>query len=109
MLSAIISGLPSTFFEPNAEAGFTTRVLADMAARIAPGFPSVADRLGRRAVMTGCPVRAEFFDSPLPHPAPPYRILITVARQGSRPVNRPFMDAMQILHSHAIRLRITPQ
>src|SRR5260370_21928399 len=96
MLSAIISGLPSTIFEPNAEAGFTNRVLADMAARIAAGFPSVAERLGRRAVMTGCPVRAEFFDSPLPHPAPPYRILITGGSQGSRPVNGPCMDAMEI-------------
>src|ERR1700680_1751778 len=78
MLSAIISGLPSVIFEPNAEAGFTNRVLADMATRIAAGFPSVAERLGRRAVMTGCPVRAEVFDAPPPMSAPPYRLLITV-------------------------------
>jgi UDP-N-acetylglucosamine--N-acetylmuramyl-(pentapeptide) pyrophosphoryl-undecaprenol N-acetylglucosamine transferase len=50
MLSAIISGLPSVIFEPNAEAGFTNRVLADMATRIAAGFPSVAERLGRRVL-----------------------------------------------------------
>src|SRR5207253_10590581 len=94
MLSAIISGLPSVIFEPNAEAGFTNRVLADMATRIADGFPSVAERLGRRAVMTGCPVRAEFFESPPARPALPYRILITGGSQGSRAVNRAGMDAL---------------
>ena len=54
MLSAIISGLPSVIFEPNAEAGFTNRVLADMAdanrrrlsfRRRAPGTPRRRDRL----------------------------------------------------------------
>src|SRR5260370_41937446 len=95
MLSAIISGLPSIIFEPNAEAGFTNRVLADMAARIAAGFPSVAERLRRPALMTGCPVRAEFFDSSPPRPAPPYRILITRGIQGSRAVNPTVMAALK--------------
>src|SRR3989475_12767228 len=63
MLSAIISGLPSVIFEPNAEAGFTNRVLADMATRIAACFPSVAQRLGHPTEMTGCPVRPEYLDS----------------------------------------------
>jgi UDP-N-acetylglucosamine--N-acetylmuramyl-(pentapeptide) pyrophosphoryl-undecaprenol N-acetylglucosamine transferase len=101
--------LPSVIFEPNAEAGFTNRVLADMATRIAAGFPSVAERLGRRAVMTGCPVRAEFFDAPPPHPAPPYRILITGGSQGSRAVNRAVIDALKILSSENRRLRIVHQ
>ena len=61
MLSAILSGLPSVIFEPNAEPGFTNRVLADMATRIAAGYPVVAETLGRRAVITGCPVRAGIF------------------------------------------------
>jgi UDP-N-acetylglucosamine--N-acetylmuramyl-(pentapeptide) pyrophosphoryl-undecaprenol N-acetylglucosamine transferase len=108
MLSAIISELPSIIFEPNAEAGFTNRVLADMAMRIAAGFPSVAEKLGRRAVMTGCP-RAEFFDAPAPHAAPPYRILITGGSQGSRAVNRAVMEALKILSSDAMRLRIAHQ
>ena len=61
MLIGHISGLPSVIFEPNAEPGFTNRVLADMATRIAAGYPAVAERWGSRAVCTGCPVRAEFF------------------------------------------------
>jgi UDP-N-acetylglucosamine--N-acetylmuramyl-(pentapeptide) pyrophosphoryl-undecaprenol N-acetylglucosamine transferase len=105
MLSAIISGLPSVIFEPNAEAGFTNRVLADMADGIAAGYASVAERLGRRAVLTGCPVRAEFFASPPPQAAPPYRILITGGSQGSRAV----MDALKILAADNRRLRIAHQ
>lgn len=109
MLTAIISGLPSVIFEPNAEAGFTNRVLADMASGIAAGFPSVAERLGRRAVMTGCPVRSEFFDAPLPRPAPPYRILITGGSQGSRAVNRAVIEALKILSAQRARLKIVHQ
>ena len=46
MLVAAMQGLPTVIFEPNAEPGFTNRVLADMATRIATGYPSVAERLG---------------------------------------------------------------
>ena len=106
---AILSGLPSVIFEPNAEAGFTNRVLADMATRIAAGFPSVAEKLGRRAVMTGCPVRAEFFDAPAPRPAPPYRIFITGGSQGSRAVNRAVIEALKILSTESSRLKIVHQ
>ena len=109
MLSAILSGLPSVIFEPNAEAGFTNRVLADMATGIAAGFPSVAEKLGRRAVMTGCPVRAEFFEAPPPRPAPPYRIFITGGSQGSRAVNRAVIDALKILSTESGRLKIVHQ
>jgi UDP-N-acetylglucosamine--N-acetylmuramyl-(pentapeptide) pyrophosphoryl-undecaprenol N-acetylglucosamine transferase len=109
MLSAILSGLPSIIFEPNAEAGFTNRVLADMAAGIAAGFPSVAERLGHRAVMTGCPVRGEFFECPPPRAMPPYRILITGGSQGSRAVNRAVMEALKILSAESRRLIIVHQ
>ena len=109
MLSSILAGLPSVIFEPNAEAGFTNRVLADMATRIAAGFPSVVEKLGRRAVMTGCPVRAEFFEAPPPNPTPPYCILITGGSQGSRAVNRAVIEALKILEPESRRLRIVHQ
>jgi UDP-N-acetylglucosamine--N-acetylmuramyl-(pentapeptide) pyrophosphoryl-undecaprenol N-acetylglucosamine transferase len=109
MLSCVLAGLPSVIFEPNAEAGFTNRVLADMATRIAAGFPSVAEKLGRRAVLTGCPVRAEFFEVPPPNPTPPYCILITGGSQGSRAVNRAAIEALKILEPEIRRLRIVHQ
>jgi UDP-N-acetylglucosamine--N-acetylmuramyl-(pentapeptide) pyrophosphoryl-undecaprenol N-acetylglucosamine transferase len=109
MLAAAMQYVPSVIFEPNAEAGFTNRVLADMADRIAAGYPSVAERLGSRAVVTGCPVRSEFFSCAPPRPAPPYRILITGGSQGSRAINRAAMDAAEFLSLENKRLRIVHQ
>ena len=102
MLMANIAGLPSVIFEPNAEPGFTNRVLADMATRIAAGYAAVAERWGSRAVATGCPVRAEFFASPPSRPdlhsrdasAPPCRLLITGGSQGSHAINRAVIEAL---------------
>jgi UDP-N-acetylglucosamine--N-acetylmuramyl-(pentapeptide) pyrophosphoryl-undecaprenol N-acetylglucosamine transferase len=94
MLMAKFAGVPSVIFEPNAEPGFTNRVLADMATRIATGYPAVAERWGSRAVATGCPVRAEFFACPPRKPAPPYRILITGGSQGANVINRAAIGAL---------------
>jgi UDP-N-acetylglucosamine--N-acetylmuramyl-(pentapeptide) pyrophosphoryl-undecaprenol N-acetylglucosamine transferase len=102
MLMANIEGLPSVIFEPNAEPGFTNRVLADMATRIAAGYAAVAERWGSRAVATGCPVRAEFFASPPSRPdlrsrnasVPPCRLLITGGSQGSHAINRAVIEAL---------------
>jgi len=109
MLVAAMQDLPSVIFEPNAEPGFTNRVLADMATRIATGYPSVAERWGRRALFTGCPVRPEFFALPPREPAAPYSLLITGGSQGSLAVNRAVVDAMDLLAPEKQRLSIVHQ
>src|SRR3984893_4794877 len=53
--------VPNVIFEPNAEPGFTNRVLAKLSKRIAAGYERSAKALGPKAVVTGCPVREEFF------------------------------------------------
>ncbi len=100
MLAAALHGLPTVVFEPNAEPGFTNRVLARMATRVATAYESTSRQLGRKAVLTGCPVRAEFFNSPERascSPGPPYRILITGGSQGALAVNRAVVDALDLL------------
>lgn len=109
MLAATMQGLPTVIFEPNAEPGFTNRVLADMATRIATGYTSVAERWGRRAVFTGCPVRPEFFLVPPRQPAPPYSLFITGGSQGSVKVNRAVIDALDRLAPERQRLSIVHQ
>ncbi len=64
MLAAVLRGLPTVVFEPNAEPGFTNRVLARMATRIATGYEAPAQLWGSKAVVTGIPVRPEFFAIP---------------------------------------------
>ncbi len=61
ILAARLHGIPSMIFEPNVEPGFTNRVLANLANRVACGFSETAKRFGARAVATGTPVRHEFF------------------------------------------------
>ena len=48
-------------FEPNAEPGFTNRVLAHMATRIATGLRHGAQRFGASAVFTGIPGAPRIF------------------------------------------------
>jgi UDP-N-acetylglucosamine--N-acetylmuramyl-(pentapeptide) pyrophosphoryl-undecaprenol N-acetylglucosamine transferase len=94
MLVAAMQELPSVIFESNAAPGFTNRVLANLASRIATGYPSVAERLGANAFFTGCPVRPEFFTIAPSRPVPPFRILITGGSQGSSAINRAVSEAL---------------
>jgi len=48
-------------FEPNAEAGFTNKVLARLSKRIATGYEISAQIWGQKAIVTGCPCGRSFF------------------------------------------------
>src|SRR5499425_2732149 len=61
LLTTWLRGIPNVIFEPNAEPGFTNKVLARLSKRIATGYEVTARGLGGKAVQTGNPVRAEFF------------------------------------------------
>ena len=50
MLLAMAHGIPSVVFEPNVEPGFTNRVLAGMATRVAVAHDKTAARFGSKAV-----------------------------------------------------------
>jgi UDP-N-acetylglucosamine--N-acetylmuramyl-(pentapeptide) pyrophosphoryl-undecaprenol N-acetylglucosamine transferase len=64
MLAAVLRGLPTLIFEPNAEPGFTNRVLARMVTRIATAYEAPTKLWGKKATLTGIPVRPEFFAIP---------------------------------------------
>jgi UDP-N-acetylglucosamine--N-acetylmuramyl-(pentapeptide) pyrophosphoryl-undecaprenol N-acetylglucosamine transferase len=109
MLAAIWKGLPTVILEPNAEPGFTNRVLAAMVTRVATAYAEPAERLGRKAVFTGCPVRAEFFRAPDVRPAAPFRLLITGGSQGARAINRTVVGALDLLVTRRTQLSIVHQ
>ena len=97
VLAAALAGVPTVIFEPNAAPGFTNRVLAGIANRVATAYEATAARLGGRAVVTGTPVRSAFFDiAPRPH-VPPFRVLITGGSQGSLVINRAVIDSLDLL------------
>ena len=109
MLAAVLRGLPTVVFEPNAEPGFTNRVLARMATRIATGYEAPAKRWGSKATLTGIPVRPEFFAIPERAPVEPFHILITGGSQGASIINRTVVNAVDALAVEKHRISIVHQ
>jgi len=109
MLATWLRGIPNVIFEPNAEPGFTNKVLARLAKRIATGYEVTARGLGGKGVVTGNPVRSEFFSIEPRAPQKPLHLLITGGSQGALPINRTFVDAMDLLATRKGELNIVHQ
>jgi UDP-N-acetylglucosamine--N-acetylmuramyl-(pentapeptide) pyrophosphoryl-undecaprenol N-acetylglucosamine transferase len=109
MLATWLRGVPNIIFEPNAEPGFTNKVLVKLSKRIATGYEVTANALGGRAVVTGNPVRAEFFSIEPRKLKKPFRLLITGGSQGALPINRAFVDAMDMLAARKGDLSVVHQ
>src|SRR5258708_31898717 len=97
LLATWLGRVPNVIFEPNAEPGFTNKVLGRISTRIATGYEVSARLWGTKAIVTGCPVRPEFFSITPPTLGRPFRLLITRGSPRALPVNRPFVDAMDKL------------
>jgi len=97
MLATWFGGVPNVIFEPNAEPGLTNKLLAKISKRIATGYEISAQAWGKKAVVTGCPVRPEFFSIVPRRLEKPFRLLVTGGSQGALPINRTFVDAMDRL------------
>ena len=109
LLATWLGRVPNVIFEPNAEPGFTNRVLARISTRIATGYEVSARAWGRKAIVTGCPVRPEFFSITPRRPGKPFRLLVTGGSQGALPINRALVDAMDRLAVRKSELAIVHQ
>ena len=109
LLATWLGRVPNVIFEPNAEPGFTNRVLARISTRIATGYEVSAREWGKKAVVTGCPVRSEFFSISPRRLGKPFRLLVTGGSQGALPINRVFVDAMDRLAARKNELEIVHQ
>jgi UDP-N-acetylglucosamine--N-acetylmuramyl-(pentapeptide) pyrophosphoryl-undecaprenol N-acetylglucosamine transferase len=109
LLATWLGRVPNIIFEPNAEPGFTNKVLARISARIATGYEISAQAWGKKAIVTGCPVRAEFFSITPRKLSKPFRLLITGGSQGALPINRTVVDAMDRLAARKNELAIVHQ
>jgi UDP-N-acetylglucosamine--N-acetylmuramyl-(pentapeptide) pyrophosphoryl-undecaprenol N-acetylglucosamine transferase len=109
LLATWLGRVPNVIFEPNAEPGFTNKVLARISARIATGYEISAPSWEKKAIVTGCPVRPEFFAITPRKLEKPFRLLITGGSQGALPINRAFVDAMDRLAARKNELAIVHQ
>jgi UDP-N-acetylglucosamine--N-acetylmuramyl-(pentapeptide) pyrophosphoryl-undecaprenol N-acetylglucosamine transferase len=109
MLLAALHRIPNVVFEPNVEPGFTNRVLVRLATRVAVAHAETAERFGRKAVVTGCPVRKEFFAIGKKEHRAPFNILITGGSRGALPINRAVVDSLDRLAARKNQLFVVHQ
>jgi UDP-N-acetylglucosamine--N-acetylmuramyl-(pentapeptide) pyrophosphoryl-undecaprenol N-acetylglucosamine transferase len=109
MLLAALHRIPNVVFEPNVEPGFTNRVLVRLATRVAVAHLETAERFGRKAMVTGCPVRAEFFAIGKKEHRAPFKLLITGGSRGALPINRAVVDSLDRLATRKNQLFIVHQ
>jgi UDP-N-acetylglucosamine--N-acetylmuramyl-(pentapeptide) pyrophosphoryl-undecaprenol N-acetylglucosamine transferase len=109
LLATWLRGIPNVIFEPNAEPGLTNKLLARFAKRIATGYEVASRTWGNKAVVTGCPVRPEFFAIPPRKPAKPFRLLVTGGSQGALPINRTLLEAAELLAKRKDEMQIVHQ
>ncbi len=87
MIAAILRGIPTLAFEPNAYPGLANRIVGRYVRAAAVNF---SETLGyfRNAHLTGIPVRKEFFELPLRSPNAAPHLLVFGGSQGARIFNQ---------------------
>jgi UDP-N-acetylglucosamine--N-acetylmuramyl-(pentapeptide) pyrophosphoryl-undecaprenol N-acetylglucosamine transferase len=99
LLAAAMRRIPTIVHEANAYPGLANRSLARFVTKVAIAFAEAAPRLKRSdAVVTGNPIRAEFFTvNRQPSTATRKRLLVFGGSQGSRVLNEAMSGALLFL------------
>jgi UDP-N-acetylglucosamine--N-acetylmuramyl-(pentapeptide) pyrophosphoryl-undecaprenol N-acetylglucosamine transferase len=110
LLTAALAGKPTLVMESNAVPGFTNRRLARFVKAAAVSFEMSVPYFGGKAVVTGNPVRREFFEVK-PKQRDPARVelLLFGGSQGARAVNDAMAAALAHLEPLRPVLRVTHQ
>lgn len=112
LLTAWMMGVPTLVMESNALPGFTNRVLARVCTAAAVSFDEAAPYFKGKAVVTGNPVRQEFFAiADNANKDSDFNVLIFGGSQGARAINEQVIEALPHLEDlkRAGNFRITHQ
>lgn len=112
LVAAKLRGVPTIIHEANAFPGLANRVVAPFTTAVAVAFPDALPRMRRKdGVVTGNPIRKEFFDVGNRQPATSnqQRILVFGGSQGSRILNETMTGALLFLARLKDRIRIVHQ
>jgi UDP-N-acetylglucosamine--N-acetylmuramyl-(pentapeptide) pyrophosphoryl-undecaprenol N-acetylglucosamine transferase len=110
LLTAALMRVPTLVMESNAVPGFTNRTLARFVDAAAVSFEAALPYFRGKGVVTGNPVRREFFAVPQKERDPArFSLLIFGGSQGARAVNEAMVAALPHLAAHAAVLRVTHQ
>jgi UDP-N-acetylglucosamine--N-acetylmuramyl-(pentapeptide) pyrophosphoryl-undecaprenol N-acetylglucosamine transferase len=110
LLTAALLRLPTLVMESNALPGWTNRRLARFVNRAAVSFEESRRYFRGKAVVTGNPVRREFFEIPIKKRDPTrFSLLIFGGSQGARAINFGMLESLQRLGDLKNTLQITHQ
>ena len=96
MLAGGLMNVPMLAFEPNVIPGIANRLAAPMVRAAAVHF-AATQRYFRNAVVTGVPVRREFFNVPARPENHPPTLLVFGGSQGAHAINLAVMQALPLL------------
>jgi UDP-N-acetylglucosamine--N-acetylmuramyl-(pentapeptide) pyrophosphoryl-undecaprenol N-acetylglucosamine transferase len=109
VLAAWWLGVPTLIIEPNALPGITNRWLAPFIRRAALALPEAERYFGKKAVVTGIPVRDQFTTVPPRTKREPFTVLIYGGSQGSHALNMIVCGSLAELKSAGGSLRLIHQ
>jgi UDP-N-acetylglucosamine--N-acetylmuramyl-(pentapeptide) pyrophosphoryl-undecaprenol N-acetylglucosamine transferase len=110
LLTAAMMNVPTLVMESNALPGWTNRVLARFVDRATVSFEAALPFFRGKGVVTGNPVRREFFDIPAKRRDPArFAVLVFGGSQGARAINEAMTGALTHMESHRDALFITHQ
>jgi UDP-N-acetylglucosamine--N-acetylmuramyl-(pentapeptide) pyrophosphoryl-undecaprenol N-acetylglucosamine transferase len=110
LMTASLMHLPTVLVEPNAVPGFTNRRLARFVDAAAVSFEATLPYFPGKSVVTGNPVRREFFEIEQKQRDPKtVSLLLFGGSQGSRAINDAMIAALPQLAAHRGQLHITHQ
>ncbi|MCU0242726.1 MAG: undecaprenyldiphospho-muramoylpentapeptide beta-N-acetylglucosaminyltransferase [Vicinamibacteria bacterium] len=94
VLIAALLGIRTVLLEPNAEPGFTNRLLRPFVTQAACAYASTCARYGAKASLTGNPIRQGFPEMAAKEHRAPYRVLVFGGSQGSQILNQALVAAL---------------
>jgi UDP-N-acetylglucosamine--N-acetylmuramyl-(pentapeptide) pyrophosphoryl-undecaprenol N-acetylglucosamine transferase len=113
VLAAALMNVPTLVMESNALPGWTNRRLAGFVDKAAVSFDAALPYFRRKGVVTGNPVRREFFEIPVRQRQAfgkgEFSILVFGGSQGARAINEAVIAALPLLGGLRDVLRITHQ
>ena len=115
MLLAALRGIPTLLMEQNATPGMTNRLLAPVVDAAAVTYQESVRFFGSKALMSGNPVRPEFFDSGRLKASDngkevaPLQVLVFGGSQGAHAINVALVEAAARLAAGTPRVAITHQ
>lgn len=110
LLTAALMRLPTLVMESNALPGFTNRRLARFVDKAAVSFEAALPYFRGKGVVTGNPIRREFFDVPAKERDPArFDVLIFGGSQGARAINEAMIAALPHLNREQSVLSIKHQ